>query len=128
MNRPSVSSHLPATHAGSVWRWIKWSFVVVILAAIAIVVRIVQIEIDTLRLQARYLSELTRDIGFAVEPGRATVPLSRDEWSSRRAARLCGAPRVHPERVNEFATPGCLHSMSKRQVLCWFGIPSVWVG
>lgn len=31
-----------------------------------------------------------------------------------------------PERVNEFATPGCLHSMSERQVLCWFGIPSVW--
>jgi integrase len=35
---------------------------------------------------------------------------------------------VHAERVNEFATPGCLHSISKRQVLCWFGAPSVWVG
>ena len=32
------------------------------------------------------------------------------------------------ERVNEVATPGCLHSVSKRQVLCGFGIPSFWVG
>ena len=34
--------------------------------------------------------------------------------------------RWHPpaERVNEFATPGCLHSVIKRQVLCGFGIPS----
>ncbi|WP_434667571.1 transglycosylase domain-containing protein [Paraburkholderia sp. A3BS-1L] len=71
MNRPSVRSPLPATHAGSVWRWIKWALVVAMLAAIAIVVRIVQIEIDTSRLQAHYLSELTRDIGFAVEPGQS---------------------------------------------------------
>lgn len=40
------------------------------LAAIAIVVRIVQIEIGTSRLQVHYLSELTRDIGFAVESGQ----------------------------------------------------------
>ena len=33
-----------------------------------------------------------------------------------------------PERVNEFATPGCLHSVIKRQVLCGLGIPSFWVG
>ena len=32
------------------------------------------------------------------------------------------------ERVNEFATPGCLHSVIKRQVLCGLGIPSFWVG
>ena len=32
------------------------------------------------------------------------------------------------ERVNEFATPGCLLSVSKRQILCGFGIPSFWVG
>jgi membrane peptidoglycan carboxypeptidase len=69
MNRPSVRSPLSATHASSVWRWIKWGFVVAMLAAIAIVARIVQIEIDTSRLQAHYLSELTRDIGFAVEAG-----------------------------------------------------------
>lgn len=69
MSRPSVRFPLPATHASSIWRWIKWGLLVAILAAIAIVVRIVQIEIDTSRLQARYLSELTRDIGFAVEPG-----------------------------------------------------------
>jgi membrane peptidoglycan carboxypeptidase len=69
MSRPSVRFPLHATHAGSVWRWIKWGLIVAILAAIAIVVRIVQIEIDTSRLQARYLSELTRDIGFTVEAG-----------------------------------------------------------
>ncbi|WP_434663692.1 transglycosylase domain-containing protein [Paraburkholderia sp. A3BS-1L] len=71
MSRPSVRFPLPATHAGSVWRWIKWGFVLAILVAIAILVRIVQIEIDTSRLQARYFSELTRDIGFAVEPGQS---------------------------------------------------------
>ena len=69
MSRPSVRFPLPATHAGSVWRWVKWGLLVAILATIAIVVRIVQIEIDTSRLQARYLSELTRDIGYTVENG-----------------------------------------------------------
>ncbi len=68
MSRPSVRSSLPATHARSVWRWVKWGLLVTILAAVGIVVRIVQIEIDTSRLQAHYLSELTRDIGFAFEP------------------------------------------------------------
>ncbi|MCG5077969.1 transglycosylase domain-containing protein [Paraburkholderia tagetis] len=69
MSRPSVRSSLPVTHARSVWRWVKWGLLVAILAAIAILAHIVQTEIDTSRLQARYLSELTRDIGFAVEPG-----------------------------------------------------------
>ncbi|WP_425325544.1 hypothetical protein [Paraburkholderia sacchari] len=69
MNRPSDRFPLRTTGAGPVWRWIKWGCVVAILAAIALIVRIVQIEIDTSRLQAHYLSELTRDIGFAVEPG-----------------------------------------------------------
>jgi hypothetical protein len=36
--------------------------------------------------------------------------------------------RPSAERVNDFATPGCLHSMSKRQVLCGFGVPSFGVG
>ena len=35
-----------------------------------------------------------------------------------------GQNRPAAERVNEFATPGCLHSVIKRQVLCGFGIPS----
>jgi hypothetical protein len=46
MNRPSARSPLPATHASSIWRWIKWGLLVAILAAIAIVVRVVQIEMS----------------------------------------------------------------------------------
>ncbi|RAR65143.1 transglycosylase [Paraburkholderia unamae] len=69
MNRPSVRFPLRATGAGSLLRWVKWGFVVAFLAALIIVARIVQIEIDTSRLQARYLSELTRDIGYTVESG-----------------------------------------------------------
>ncbi len=69
MSRPSVRFPVRATGAGSIWRWVKWGFIVAFLAAIVILARIVQIEIDTSRLQARYLSELTRDIGFTVESG-----------------------------------------------------------
>ncbi|MBN3790833.1 transglycosylase domain-containing protein [Burkholderia sp. Ac-20353] len=69
MNRP-LNRNLPrVTGAASVWTWIKWSLVAVLLIAIAIVVRLVQVEIETSRLQARYLSELTRDIGYTVESG-----------------------------------------------------------
>src|SRR5215469_4277418 len=69
MNRPSVRFPFRVAGAGSLFRWVKWGFVVAFLAALVIVARIVQIEIDTSRLQARYLSELTRDIGFTVENG-----------------------------------------------------------
>ncbi|RQM45900.1 glycosyl transferase family 51 [Paraburkholderia bannensis] len=69
MSRPSIRFPVRATGTGSVWRWIKWGVIVALLAAIVILARIVQIEIDTSRLQARYLSELTRDIGFTVENG-----------------------------------------------------------
>lgn len=69
MNRPSVRFPLRATGAGSLLRWVKWGLLVAVLAALLIAARIVQIEIDTSRLQARYLSELTRDIGFTVESG-----------------------------------------------------------
>ncbi|HEY4805369.1 MAG TPA: transglycosylase domain-containing protein [Paraburkholderia sp.] len=69
MNRPSVRFPVRAAGAGSLFRWVKWGFVVAFLAALVILARIVQIEIDTSRLQARYLSELTRDIGFTVENG-----------------------------------------------------------
>ncbi|MFC5428948.1 transglycosylase domain-containing protein [Paraburkholderia denitrificans] len=71
MNRPSIRFPFRTFGVGvaSLWRWVKWGFVVTLLAAIVIIARIVQIEIDTSRLQAHYLSELTRDIGFAVESG-----------------------------------------------------------
>ncbi|WP_322105328.1 transglycosylase domain-containing protein [Paraburkholderia sp. J41] len=69
MNRPSVRFPLRAAGAGSLLRWVKWGLLVAVLAALVIAARIVQIEIDTSRLQARYLSELTRDIGFTVENG-----------------------------------------------------------
>ncbi|QGZ63987.1 transglycosylase domain-containing protein [Paraburkholderia acidisoli] len=69
MSRPSVRFPPRATGAASLLRWIKWGLLVAVLAALLIAARIVQIEIDTSRLQARYLSELTRDIGFTVETG-----------------------------------------------------------
>ncbi|WP_322011390.1 transglycosylase domain-containing protein [Paraburkholderia sp. J12] len=69
MNRPSIRFPLRTVGAGSLWRWVKWGFVVAVLMALVIIARLIQIEIDTSRLQARYLSELTRDIGFTVENG-----------------------------------------------------------
>ncbi|RQS74981.1 glycosyl transferase family 51 [Burkholderia sp. Bp8963] len=69
MNRP-LNRNLPrVTGAASVWTWIKWSLVAALLIAIAIVARLVQVEIETSRLQARYLSALTRDVGYTVESG-----------------------------------------------------------
>jgi len=69
MNRPSVRFPLPAASAGSFWKWARWGFIVAVLVAAVIVARIIQIEIETSRLQARYLSELTRDVGFTVGSG-----------------------------------------------------------
>ena len=43
-------------------------------------------------------------------------------------AKLSNNDFTDAERVNAVATTGCLHSVSKRQVLCGFGIPSFWVG
>ncbi|RQH05420.1 transglycosylase domain-containing protein [Paraburkholderia dinghuensis] len=71
MNRPSIRFPFRTFGVGvaSLWRWIKWGALIVLLAAAVIIARIVQIEIDTSRLQAHYLSELTRDIGFALDSG-----------------------------------------------------------
>lgn len=69
MNRP-LNRILPrVTGIASVWTWIKWSLLAAVLIAVAIVARLVQVEIETSRLQARYLSDLTRDVGYAVEAG-----------------------------------------------------------
>ncbi|RQR59487.1 glycosyl transferase family 51 [Burkholderia sp. Bp9126] len=69
MNRP-LNRILPRVIGiASVWTWIKWSLLATVLIALAIVARLVQVEFETSRLQARYLSDLTRDVGYAVEAG-----------------------------------------------------------
>ncbi|WP_114811970.1 transglycosylase domain-containing protein [Paraburkholderia kururiensis] len=69
MNRPLVRFPVRVASAVSIWRWIKWGLVAAILVAAVIAGRIIQIEIETSRLQAHYLSELTRDVGFTVGSG-----------------------------------------------------------
>jgi membrane peptidoglycan carboxypeptidase len=68
MNRP-LRFPLRAIGTTPVWKWFKWLFFAGFLVAVALGVRFVQIEMDTSRLQARYLSELTRDVGFTVSEG-----------------------------------------------------------
>lgn len=50
-------------------RWLRWLIVVAILVGLVIAARFVQIEIETSRLQARYLSELDHDVGFTLGDG-----------------------------------------------------------
>ncbi|QQC66053.1 transglycosylase domain-containing protein [Paraburkholderia ginsengisoli] len=72
MNRPLLRFPLRATGTTPVrkWlKWLKWGLAAALLIALALVVRVVQVEIETSRLQARYLSELTRDVGFSVADG-----------------------------------------------------------
>ncbi|MBN3756377.1 glycosyl transferase family 51 [Paraburkholderia sp. Tr-20389] len=68
MNRP-LRFPLRAIGTTPVWKWFKWLFFAAFLVAVALGVRFIQIEMDTSRLQARYLSELTRDVGFTVSEG-----------------------------------------------------------
>src|SRR5258708_15863770 len=72
MNRPMVRIPFRRAGAGPVWRWFKWLFVIAFLVALALVARVVQVEIEASRLQARYLSELTRDVAFTVADGPST--------------------------------------------------------
>jgi len=71
MNRPPLRFPLRAT--GTVparsWRWLKWGLAAVFIVALVLIARVAQIEIETSRLQARYLSELTRDVAFSVDEG-----------------------------------------------------------
>ncbi|MFM0339177.1 transglycosylase domain-containing protein [Paraburkholderia fungorum] len=69
MNRPLVRFPLRATGTASVRKWLKWGLVAAFLLALALAARFCQIEIETSRFQARYLSELTRDVGFSVAGG-----------------------------------------------------------
>jgi membrane peptidoglycan carboxypeptidase len=69
MNRPLVRFPLRTASRTSAWKWIKWSLIAAVLVALAILARLCQIEIETSRLQARYLSELTRDVDFTLSDG-----------------------------------------------------------
>ncbi|WP_341318859.1 transglycosylase domain-containing protein [Paraburkholderia sp. IMGN_8] len=69
MNRPLVRFPLRATGRAPVWKWLKWGLVAAFLFALALAARFCQIEIETSRLQARYLSELTSDVAFSVADG-----------------------------------------------------------
>ncbi|MFM0740890.1 transglycosylase domain-containing protein [Paraburkholderia xenovorans] len=70
MNRPVVRFPLRTAGAmSSVRKWLKWGLAAAFLLAVAFAVRLIQVEIETSRLQARYLSELTRDVGFSVAEG-----------------------------------------------------------
>nr|WKF62012.1 hypothetical protein HUO10_006544 [Paraburkholderia busanensis] len=69
MNRPLVRLPFRAAGTAPVRRWFKWALVATILLALALLVRFCQLEIQTSRMQAHYLSELTRDVGFTVADG-----------------------------------------------------------
>ncbi|MGF6753576.1 transglycosylase domain-containing protein [Paraburkholderia sp. GAS42] len=69
MNRPLIRSPLHAIGRASVGQWLKWLSVVSFLLALATAGRLAQIEINTSRLQARYLTGLGRDIAFSVADG-----------------------------------------------------------
>jgi membrane peptidoglycan carboxypeptidase len=69
MNRPLVRLPLRAIATVSLARWHKWGLFAAFLAAVVIAARLVQNEIQTSRLQARYLSGLGRDIDFKVAAG-----------------------------------------------------------
>ncbi|RKF35693.1 transglycosylase domain-containing protein [Paraburkholderia fungorum] len=69
MNRPLVRFSLRTLGAARVWNWLKWSLVAAFLLALLVVARLCQIEIETSRFQARYLSELTHDVGFTLGEG-----------------------------------------------------------
>ncbi|MFC0401130.1 transglycosylase domain-containing protein [Paraburkholderia rhizosphaerae] len=70
MNRPLLRvPPLRTIGTTSAWKWLKWGIFFAFLVAVAAGVRVVQIEMDTSRLQARYLSELTSEIGFTVATG-----------------------------------------------------------
>src|ERR1700684_2564271 len=69
MNRPLVRLPLRATGTASVRNWLIWGLAAAFLLALAVAAHFIQAEIETSRLQARYLSELTRDVGFSVAEG-----------------------------------------------------------
>ncbi|CAB3780069.1 transglycosylase domain-containing protein [Pararobbsia alpina] len=71
MNQPLARFYPRAATLRSLRQWRWWLFAVFFLLVCAIAVRMVQTEIQTSERQARYLSELGRDIAFTVGNGRS---------------------------------------------------------
>jgi membrane peptidoglycan carboxypeptidase len=69
MNRPLARLPFRAIATLSFARRLKWLLLIVLAVMLGFTARFAQIEIETSRMQARYLSELGRDIGFAVADG-----------------------------------------------------------
>ncbi|VVE46906.1 glycosyl transferase family 51 [Pandoraea communis] len=69
MDRRLTQVPLRAAATTSSVRWIKWLLLAGFLILLAIAAQLLRIEIETSRLQARYLSELGRDIHFEVSDG-----------------------------------------------------------
>ena len=69
MNRPLARLPFRAIATLSFARRLKWLLLIVLAVVLGFTARFAQIEIETSRMQARYLSELGRDIGFAVADG-----------------------------------------------------------
>jgi len=69
MSLPLVPFPLRTSGAATRGRRLKWWILVAVLVVLAIIARLIQSEIDSSRLQAHYLSELGRDIGFTVSDG-----------------------------------------------------------
>ncbi|WP_323118348.1 transglycosylase domain-containing protein [Burkholderia alba] len=69
MNRPLVRIPLRSLGAASIWRRVAWLLVALVAIGLIIVARLCQVEIETSRLQARYLSEYARDLAYRVDSG-----------------------------------------------------------
>jgi len=69
MSLPLIQFPLRTSGVASHVRRLKWWLLAIVLAVLAIVARCVQLEMETSRLQAHYLSELGHDISFTVAGG-----------------------------------------------------------
>lgn len=71
MNRPLARLPLRAIAALSLGKCLKWLFIVAAAALLGVLAYYVAQEMQTSRLQARYLSGIDRDVSFGVEAGRS---------------------------------------------------------
>ncbi|WP_345816083.1 transglycosylase domain-containing protein [Paraburkholderia sp. PREW-6R] len=69
MNRPVIRIPLRMTGTVPVRKWLRWALAAAFVLVLALAVQFCRVEIETSRLQAHYLSELTRDVGFSVAEG-----------------------------------------------------------
>jgi len=73
MSLPLIQLPLRSPGIFSRARRLRWLFLALLLATLALTARWVQTEIDTSRLQARYLSELGHEIHFTVAAGSSAA-------------------------------------------------------